>query len=81
MLLPPVESEPSGGGGGGGGRAPLMGVREKLVQDRAHWQKRMTDVLDGRLSLEDVEGVVAECLSKGEDLAQQLVVLQTPTNG
>ncbi len=31
---------------------------------RANWQQHLNDVLDGRLTLDDVEGVVAECLSK-----------------
>ena len=41
----------------------------------------MCDVLDGRLTLDDVEGVVAECMSKAEDIKQQLIVLETPPAG
>ncbi len=41
----------------------------------------MCDVLDGRLTLDDVEGVVAECMGKAQDINQQLMVLGTPLSG
>ena len=41
----------------------------------------MSDVLEGRLNLDDIEGLVAECMSKAEDIKQQLIVLETPLLG
>ena len=41
----------------------------------------MSAVLEGRHTLDDVEGVVADCLSKAEDIKQQLIVLETPLTG
>ena len=48
---------------------------------RSLWQQHMSAVLEGRHTLDDVEGVVADCLSKAEDIKQQLIVLETPLTG
>ena len=56
-------------------------VRGELPASRASWQQQMSDVLEGRLTLDDVEGLVAECMSKAEDIKQQLIVLETPLMG
>ena len=60
---------------------PSLAFMLCLPLPRASWQKHMCDVLDGRLTLDDVEGVVAECMSKAEDIKQQLIVLETPPAG
>ena len=53
----------------------------ELPLRRAEWQKQMCAVLEGRLTLEDVEMLVADCMSKAGDIQQQLIVLETPLVG
>ncbi|GAX82742.1 hypothetical protein CEUSTIGMA_g10168.t1 [Chlamydomonas eustigma] len=75
----------SGGGGGEGSTSPheasSTAERDRLVAERASWQQRMNDVLDGRFTLDDIEGLVGECLSKAGDIKQQLIVLETLLTG
>ena len=45
------------------------------------WLTRLSDVLDGRVSLDNVEGMVAEYLGKADDLRQQLILIPSSPVG
>ncbi len=55
--------------------------KERLIAARAVWLTRLSDVLDGRVTLDDVDGMVAEYLGKADDLRQQLILIPSSPVG